>query len=299
MQGTARWLGTLVLLGLALGLQPPPARGEDMAIRACPSLNRLTGQPDPGHWISLPAANADDKAPAACNSCADPANAGQKTCAVYRFLTSEACASERCADRQGEFAVHRDRGIILQYDTRFRQPERYHRARGENCRFIVWAMEPVVGVEDTNAYAGRNDWLTAYRASQTLVAPAFGRDDLALAIQPATTRGQHQFHIHIGTLLPAYRKALAKLGPDASRLEVNGYDYRLRFLPVAPGKEPFEGIDVFEIVRDLLPGGAADLPRYGVLAAVTAGGTGVWLMTARDFDRAELNYRQPRPCRLR
>ncbi|MEJ1938430.1 hypothetical protein WDZ92_50190, partial [Nostoc sp. NIES-2111] len=64
---------------------------------------------------------------------------------------SPACASGRCADRQGEFAVHRDQGIILQYDTRFRQPERYDRARGENCRFVVWAMEPVVGVEDGNA----------------------------------------------------------------------------------------------------------------------------------------------------
>ncbi len=301
--GAARAARQFVVLGLsmlAISLPHGPARGEDMAVRACPAVNTLTGRADPYHWVSLPEANNDDKAPNPCNPCADAANIGLKTCAVYRFLTSEACAGGRCADGQGEFAFHpgEGRGLILQYDTRYQNPERYPKARGENCRFIVWAMEPVVGIEDGNGYAGRNDWLNAYRASQTLVAPPFGRDDLALAIQPPTTRGQHQLHIHIGTLLPEYRKALAGLDPTATRLRVNGYDFHARFLPVAPGKVPFEGIDVFKIVRDMLPGRAADLPRYGVLAAVTAGGTGIWLLAAERFDRRELDYRKPAACRL-
>ena len=288
------------LVALALGLPAGRALAEDMAIRSCPAVSTATGAPDPGHWMSLPEANNDDKAPHGCNSCADPANAGLKTCAVYRFLHSDPCAAGRCADGQGEFVFHEDGGhrFALQYDTRYRNADRYRKARGENCRFLVWELDPVVGVEDVNGYAGRNDWLIAYRASQTLVAPPFGRDDLALAIQPATTRGQHQFHIHIGTLLPAYRKALAKLDPAATRLAVNGYDYHVRFLPVGPGKTPFEGIDVFAIVRAMLPGGAADQPRYGVLAAVTGGGTGIWVMAAKGFDRAELNYRQPEACRM-
>ncbi len=298
--GAGSRLAVLALSALAIALPHGPALSEDMAVRACPAVSSLTGRPDPAHWSSLPEANSDDKAPHACNPCTDPANRAAKTCAVYRFITSEACASGRCADGQGEFAFHRDegRGIVLQYDTRYRQPEHFSRARGENCRFIVWSMEPVVGVEDATAYALRNDWLTAYRASQTLVAPPFGRDDLALAIQPATTRGQHQFHIHIGTLLPAYRKALAKLDPAATELRLNGYAFRVRFLPVAPGKTPFEGIDVFGIVRDMLPGGAADQPRYGVLAAVTRGGTGIWILAAERFERSQLNYRQPVACRL-
>ncbi|HWJ73325.1 MAG TPA: CDP-diacylglycerol diphosphatase [Kaistia sp.] len=285
---------------LAITLSPGPAHSEDMTVSACPTLNTLSGKPDPDHWVSPPEANKDDKAPHACNPCADPANLGSKTCAVYRFLTSEACASGRCADSQGDFVFHPDvgRGVILQFDTRYQHPERHPSARGENCRFIMWSMEPVIGVEDANAYAPRNDWLTAYRVSQTLVAPPFGRDDLALAIQPPTTRGQHQFHIHIGTLLPEYRDALAGLDPAATRLRVNGYDFHVRFLPVEPGKTPFEGVDVFRIVRDMLPGGAADLPRYGVLAAVTEGGSGIWIMAAERFDRSQLNYRQPAACRL-
>lgn len=182
---------------------------------------------------------------------------------------------------------------------RYQDPARFPRARGENCRFIVWASEPVIGVEDVNAYAGRNYWLDAYLASQTLVEPPFRRDDLALAIQPATTRGQHQFHIHIGTLLPAYRAALAGLDPATTRLSVHGYDFHARFVPVAPSQTPFAGVDVIAIVRAMLPGGSADLPRYGVLAAVTRGGTGIWILTAERFSRAELNYRQKEACRLR
>ncbi|PPE78667.1 hypothetical protein C3941_17630 [Kaistia algarum] len=286
---------------IAVGLLAGPVNGASAEGRACPIVNTLTGRPDPAHFVSPPEANNDDKAPIPCNSCADPANISQKTCGVYRFLNSEACAIGHCADGQGEFVFHKEDGrdFALQYDTRYRNPARFPKARGENCRFLVWATQPVVGIEDTNTFAGRNYWLDAYLASQTLVEPPFPRDDLALAIQPATTRGQHQFHIHIGTLLPAYRTALAGLDPTSTRLSVNGYDFRVRFLKVGSGKTPFEGVDLFSIVRDMLPARATDLPDYGVLAAVTDGGTGIWVLAARRFDRIQLNYRQKEECRLR
>ncbi|WP_312861409.1 CDP-diacylglycerol diphosphatase [Segnochrobactrum spirostomi] len=220
---------------------------------------------------------------------------------MYRFLTSPACAGGRCADGQGEFVARTIGGhdVFLQYDTRYRSPERYPRARGENCRFLVWAIDPVAGIEDVGGYAGRNYWRDAYVAAQTLVEPPFAPDGLALAIQPATTRGQHQLHLHVGTLLPAYRTALAGLPRETSKVLINGYDFRARFIAVAAGDAPFEGIDVFAIVREMLPRGAADLPLYGVLATVTDGGKGIWILAAERFNRIELNYRQPTACRLR
>ena len=288
-------------LCLALGMVPAASLAREPATRACPVGAGSAGGAPAGHWISPPEANNDDKAAAQCRSCADPANASAKTCAVYRFLQSQACAGGRCADGQGEFVRHDEggRSFFLQYDTRHRDPARYPRARGENCRFLLWAVEPVAGIEDVGGYAGRNYWRDAYFAAQDLVEPAFPKNDLAFAIQPATTRGQHQFHIHIGTLKPAYRIALAHLARDAANVHINGYDFRARFVAVPAGENPFAGIDVSAIIRSMLPRGGADLPLHGVLAAVTDDGRGLWLLAAERFDRIELNYRQSAPCRLR
>lgn len=289
------------LAGLAFTLVLALASGAGDAaeprVQACP-LNPPSPPSGPVlHWASPPEANKDDKAPAPCAPCTDPANASAGTCAVFRLLTSEACASGRCADAQGEFRRHGT--FFLQYDTRYRDPAHYPRARGENCRFVLWAIPPVIGIEDVPGYAERNYWQDAYVASQTMVAPPFAKDDLAFAIQPPTTRGQHQFHIHIGTLKPAYRTALAGLAQDATNVRINGFHFHVRFIAVPAGRDPFAGIDIAAIVRSMLPGGAADLPLYGVMAALIDDGRGLWILSAERFERSELNYISPADCRLR
>lgn len=288
------------LFGLMAGLAPGAADAAAPQTQACPAPAATSAGGAGQHWASPAEANNDDKAPQPCASCAEPANAGAGTCAVYRFLASAACADGRCRDAQGEF-VRRENGgdtFFLQHDTRFRDPIRFARARGENCRVLLWAIEPVVGIEDVPGYSGRHYWQDAYVASQRMVEPPFAKDDVAFAIQPATTRGQHQFHIHIGTLKPDYRAALAALPPDATHVRIGRYDFHARFIAVPAGVNPFAGIDVLAIARSLMPRGAADLPLHGVLATVTEGGRGLWILTAPRFERSELNYARPAECRL-
>lgn len=288
-----------LLLGLTLTLAAGTGAVAEPRVQACPSNPSATaGQVQ---WTSPPQANQHDKAPKPCAPCTDPANISAKTCAVFRFLTSEACASGRCADAEGEF-VRRSHGgdaFFLQYDTRYRDPARHPRARGENCRFVLWAVAPVIGIEDVAGYAGWNYWQDAYVASQTMVEPPFARNDLAFAIQPPTVRGQHQFHIHIGTLAPVYSAALAGLARTAARVRINSLDFHARFIAVPAGSDPFAGLDVSGLVQAMLPGGAADLPFYGVMAVVTDAGRGLWILAAKGFERAELNFIGTTACRLR
>lgn len=288
-----------LLLGLALALAAGTSAVAEPKVQACPPNPSATaGQVQ---WTSPPQANRDDKAPKPCAPCSDPANISAKTCAVFRFLTSEACASGRCTDAEGEF-VRRSHGgdtFFLQYDTRYRDPVGHPRALGENCRFVLWAMAPVIGIEDVAGYAGRNYLQDAYVASQTMVEPPFARNDLAFAIQPPTVRGQHQFHIHIGTLTPVYSAALAGLPRNATRVRINGLDFHARFIVVPEGDDPFARLGIPGVVRAILPGGAADLPLYGVMAVVTDDGRGLWILAAEGFERAELNFIGPMACRLR
>lgn len=275
----------------------------DVAPFQCPAVP--SAQPDPDHWASPARANEYDKVPDPCRSCDDPRNAGSGACSVRRFLTSPACANGRCADGQGEFLVPRgaEGGVVLQYDTRFKSPDRYSRAAGENCRFIVWAWDPVIGIEDTKGLAGHNFWSDAYAASQSKVEPPFARDGLAFLAQAPLNRTQHQLHIHIGTLTAPYRVALTRLdssgGDTVFRVHIDGYDARARVFPVAPGTDPFADRDVAAIARSMLPRGAADLTTHGVLAALVADGSRLVILVARRLDREELNFKAPQPCRLR
>ncbi|MDQ0349035.1 CDP-diacylglycerol diphosphatase [Ancylobacter vacuolatus] len=291
----------VLLLGFVLAVASGVSDAAEPRVQACPLNPPSLPSGEVLHWASPPEANKDDKAPAPCAACADPVNASAGTCAVFRFLASDACASGRCADAQGEFIRGSNDGhdFFLQYDTRYRDPDRYPRARGENCRFVLWAIPPVIGIEDVPGYAERNYWQDAYVASQTMVEPPFAKDDLAFAIQPPTTRGQHQFHIHIGTLKPAYRTALAGLARDAASVRINGLNFYARFIAVPAGSHPFAGIDISAIVRTMLPRGAADLPLHGVMATLTDDGRGLWILSAERFERSELNYISPTDCRLR
>lgn len=287
----------LVVLMAALAMEPAGAAPASTHV-CSPAAAAGAGQP---HWASPSEANEDDKAPEPCASCAEAANATAGTCAIYRFLTSNACAGGRCSDAQGDFVRYENGSapFFLQYDTRYRDPARYPRAQGENCRFLLWAAAPVIGIEDIPGYSGRNYWQDAYAASQSLVVPPFSTDNVAFAIQSATTRGQHQFHIHIGTLRSEYLAALASLPHEAKQVRINKYDFHARYFAVPQGANPFAHVDVHAIARDLLPNGAADLPLHGVLAAVMHGGRGLWILTAPGFERSELNYASVTGCSLK
>ncbi|WP_247657568.1 CDP-diacylglycerol diphosphatase [Aquabacter sp. L1I39] len=295
-------LAHVLLLALAM-----PALAQESGGQGAPFLCPAFPSDSPAldHWASPSRANAYDKVPAPCRSCDDPRNAGAKACTVRRFITSPLCAGGRCSDSQGEFMADRkaDGGFVLQYDTRFQSPDRYPRAAGENCRFILWARDPVIGIEDVNGLSARNFWSDAYFASQSLVTPPFALDGLAFLAQSALNRSQHQLHIHIGTLAPPYLAAFAGLDPAAgdavTRLHVNGYDARVRVFPVSPGSDPFASRDIGAIARGMLPGGASDLTTHGILAALVGGGSRLVVLVARRLDRVELNYKAPHACRLR
>lgn len=256
---------------------------------------------DSGNWYSPSENNASDQVPNQCNSCLDPTNAVHKACGVDAFLRSQVCSGPSCSDAQGAFVFYRASHLkfSLQHDLRYRDPVRFPRATGESCRFLIWSVDPVIGVEDAALRDRYNFWRQAYIASSTLVQPTFATAELALAIQPAITRGQHQFHIHIGTLTDTYRQAIDALLLDPSVIQtvgLNGYDFVAKYVPNAVGGDPFTGLSPFEVTRKMIPGGESAMPLYGILAAIARSGDGVFVLAAKGFDRDELNFRQTYDC---
>jgi CDP-diacylglycerol pyrophosphatase len=120
-------------------------------------------------------------------------------------------------------------------------------------------------------------------------------------MQSALTRGQHQLHIHIGTLPEHYQKALSLLPPTpliTQRVNINNHDSLVRYIPHRVANEPYLDIDLFVEASNMLPLGEADMPRYGLMTALSADQAGVYLIAALGLDRSELNYRQPYQCKL-
>jgi hypothetical protein len=120
-------------------------------------------------------------------------------CKIYQFLHSSNCQASRCQDEQGVFrlfAKPTDR-FALQYDTRYLDPVSFPKAEGENCRFLIWALEPSTGLEGSNSRNNYPYWHQAWKVSQQRVRPAFHSMEVGFIIQPDRVRGQHQLHIHI------------------------------------------------------------------------------------------------------
>jgi hypothetical protein len=46
----------------------------------------------------------------------------------------------------------------------------------------------------------------------------------------------------------------------------------------------------------MIPGGESSMPIYGILGAIARNGDGVFVLAAKGFDRAELNFRQAYDC---
>src|SRR5215217_1889616 len=82
------------------------------------------------------------------------------------------------------------------------------------CHFAVFALDPVIGVEDSNRRDFRSYWSHAFYAAQNIISPKIPPAELGLAINPQTRRGQHQLHIHFGRIKAGYREKLEALPRD-------------------------------------------------------------------------------------
>jgi hypothetical protein len=269
----------------------------------CPNPNTFTGQADPDHYRYLPAGGSPTSVPSPCNSCDDPLNADFAACGVYRFMHSTACQGRQCRDTQGILNIYRTfkNQFALQYDIRYRDPVRYPRAEGENCRFLVWALNPSIGAEDIHTRTDYSYWNQAWRASQHLVKPSFPMKQVGFIVQSAITRGQHQLHIHIGRLFPDYRQAIDSLQQNPTvtqRIIIRDRLFYARYILNASGKGPFTGANPFDVASGIIPEGIAGIPEYGILAAIATNRKGVFVLAARAVERDQLNYRAKKACRL-
>lgn len=288
-----------LILGLILGLSPATHARTGL----CPNPNTLTGRPDPGHFHLITGDEDKDAVPLPCNSCEDPNNAEFSACRIYQFLHSPACKGRNCKDDQGIFKLHRTfkNPFGLQYDTRHLDPTRYPRASGENCRFLIWALQPSIGVEDIQTRTRHPYWELAFRASQHWVRPAFPRREVGVVIQSALTRGQHQLHLHIGRLYPDYRRAIDTLQERprvTQRVIIRDYLFYAKYIPNAPGKGPFTGANPFDVASAMIPEGAPGIPEYGVLATMAPHRKGIFVLTAKGLDRDQLNFHSDKACRM-
>lgn len=294
------WLFLFILTGCSISKRDLIGSSTtDVSTQECSSESAHKA----GQWYSPPDMNQDDRVPSQCETCLAPDNASHNACRVDRFIRSSQCSGAVCSDSQGDFLIQHDQSqnFALQHDLRFQNVIKYPLASGESCRFIFWAMEPVVGVEDLYLRKQNNYWKQSFEASQKLVLPGFPVLNLALGIQPATKRGQHQLHIHIGTLAPGYREAIDALDLDPNvtqMIDLNGYKYFVRYVPDREAQGAFSGGNPFDVASEIIPGAERAMPLYGVLVAIAKNQKGIFVLASKNWERSELNFKQSQVCAL-
>lgn len=296
MKGSKSILLWQIVLGLSI-LSGLFSGGVQAKTLICPSDNHAEQR----RWYSPVASNLADKAPDQCASCADPGNRMHQSCIVYRILQSDDCRDGRCGNEQGEFWVNWRDGYAIQQSLRYQQPLKFILDTGSNCWFLVWALGPVIGVEHAGARDETNFWLAGFEAATQMVQPPIPQTELAMVIQPAHRRSQHQLHIHIGRIQPEYRQALDRLSidpTDVHELAFDGHDFLVRYLPDLPDQAPLAGYRVFDEVAAMIPGGESAMPLFGILVARASNGAGSWVMAAEGLTRRELVVSQDRACRF-
>lgn len=189
----------------------------------------------------------------------------------------------------------------LQQGRRYQYPDKFPFDAKNNCHFILWALNPVIGLEDSNQRDNYNYWNQAYQAARKQVRPRLRELEIGLAIQPATHRDQHQLHIHIGTVTPTYRHAIDQLLLDPNinqTVTINGHVFNAKYVIDAKGKGPFTGLSPFEVARKMIAGGESSMPEYGIIATRAKDRKGVFVLAAKAVQRGQLNYKQDKTCRL-
>ena len=280
--------GSLLLVGLLLPTLSKASTGQ------CPGTT--------DHWYSPVSENLADKAPLPCETCEHPDNRQNPACVVVRMLASEDCADGRCTNEQGDFWLDADNGVAIQQSLRFRKPRKFPEDAGENCWFLLWALQPVVGVEQAGARDQRNYWELAYQAASQRIEPPIPDAELALVIQPANRRSEHQLHIHISRLNAAYRQrvdALPVKPGEVQAFEFDGLAMRAVYVPDRSHEAPLQSWSVFELVQSILPGGASQMPRTGILLVRSVDGRGFWVLAADGLMRTMLQLSAKPDCKLK
>lgn len=270
-------------------------------LHAATALCEGADLPESEHWHSPSANNWADTVPEQCRTCADSANREHASCAVYRILQSEACRDGHCTSEQGDFWLNWSEGYAIEQSTRFKRPLRYILDAGSNCWFMVWALEPVIGVEHARLRDSVNFWQVAFEVGTKQLQPPIPESEIAMIIQPANKRSQHQLHIHVGRLQSGYRELLDGLPaqPDGiEEIRFDGHDFVVRYLSDLPDQDPLEGVAVFEAAAAMIPNGESAMPLAGVLVARASNGAGTWVMAAQGLTRRELVVSQPQACRF-
>lgn len=280
-----------VFAGLTLAIATGPAPAQDasapqakaIATKLCPDPNTLTKEADPDHYFATQ--TSGDKAPNQCNSCADPKNNATSSCAVYNVLRKCGITkTNRCEEKTSPFSKYNIYvGSYLRYALAQVSP------KTTSCHFVVFAVDPVIGVEDVQHRGEQNFWDHAFYASQKIISPAIDPQSLGLAINPATKRGQHQLHIHVGKLQAGYRTALEKLPRDNDfhPVKANGKTYSGIYLPDDFG--PFPGLSPFELVAKRY--GEKNMPLEGLIVARSKDGKGIYVLAGLNVTtELELDY---------
>lgn len=265
------------------------------ATALCPSVDSAPGE----HWYSPSVNNWADTVPEQCGTCADASNSEHASCAVNRIFQSEDCRDGYCTSEQGDFWLNWSEGYAVEQSLRFKRPFRYILDAGSNCWFMVWALEPVIGVEHAAMRDSVNFWQVGFEVGTKQLEPPIPQSELAMVIQPANKRSQHQLHIHIGRLQSGYRELLDGLPAQADAIEeisFDGHDFVIRYLPDLSGKDPLAGVAVFEMVASMIPNGESAMPLTGVLVARASDGVGSWVMAAQGLTRRELVVSSPQSC---
>lgn len=263
------------------------------------STNQCPGTTD--HWYSPVSENLADKAPSPCETCDHPDNRQNPACIVARMLASEDCVDGRCGNEHGDMWLDADNGIAIQRSLRFQKPWKFLLDAGQNCWFLLWALEPVVGVEHAGAREQRDYWRLAYEAAGEWIDPPIPDAELAIMIQPAHRRSQHQLHLHIGRLDQTYRQAIDALPATSGQVhafELDGLALRAIYVPDQTQEESSPSWSVFDVVQSMVPGGASMMPRMGILLARSTDGKGSWVLAAEGMTRMIMQLSAKQDCKL-
>ena len=278
----AALLSGVLLLGFVVVSDAKAAPTAQTSL--CPDPNKKTGKADPDHYFSL--VTSGDNSPNQCNSCAaDSANRATRSCSVYRTLAG--CGldtTQRCTE-QGQGGAK----FNIYAESKYRYALAQVAPATVSCHFVVFALDPVIGVDDNNNRNLRNYWGHAFYASQKIVSPAVPLLKLGMAINPATKRGQHQLHIHIGKLKSGYRTALEKIPHDDAFHDVTiaGKKWAGYFLRDQAG--PFGAQSPFELVAGRY--GEKFMPEEGILVARSKNNDGTYVLAGLNVTtELELDY---------
>jgi CDP-diacylglycerol pyrophosphatase len=142
---------------------------------------------------------------------------------------------------------------------------------------ILSPVRRVIGIEDPwlQSPEAPNYFDAAWRARtflKTADGRTPGRDEVALAVNSALARSQDQFHIHLGCLVPAARRAVEAFAPKlpiGKWARVGTVNRMSEFWGLRIGQTDLAGVDPFRLITQ----GLADQVQDQALLMIAVAGT--------------------------